>query len=89
MEHNRSIPELFSDLIQNGPPPDYAPSNISKALLRGATFTYDGRFAEWAAGVTIDFLDPRNEETGANNGKRLIRRAEQQMSSYISRTLSD
>ena len=71
-----------SDLIEFRPP-TFAPVNVSKALLRGATLTYDGRFAEWAAGVALDFLDPRNEENGPNNGNRLARRAEQQMSSYV------
>lgn len=71
-----------SDLIEFRPP-TFAPVNVSKALLRGATLSYDGRFSEWAAGVAIDFLDPRNEENGPNNGNRLARRAEQQMSSYV------
>ncbi len=75
-----------SDLIEYRPP-TYAPVNVSKALLRGATFTYDGRYADWALGVAVDFLDPRNEETGPNNGNRLARRAEQQMSSFLTRTL--
>lgn len=80
---------VVSELIQNGPAPAYAPSNISQALLRGATLSYDGRFADWASGVTLDFLDPRNNEDGVNNGNRLIRRATQQMSSYLSRTLGN
>ena len=78
----------LTDLIEFRPP-TFAPVNVSKALLRGATLTYDGRFAEWAAGLALDFLDPRNEENGPNNGNRLARRAEQQMSSYVSRTLGN
>jgi vitamin B12 transporter len=35
------------------------------------------------------FLDPRNEEDGPNKGNRLARRSDQQMSSYISRTLGN
>ena len=76
----------LTNLIQLRPP-TYAPVNVSQALLRGATFTYDGRFAHWALGVAFDLLDPRNEEQGPNNGNRLARRAEQQMSSYVTRTL--
>jgi outer membrane cobalamin receptor len=52
-----------TDLIEFRPP-TFVPVNVSKALLRGATLTYDGRFSEWAAGVALDFLDPRNEEMG-------------------------
>ncbi|EXI82030.1 MAG: Outer membrane cobalamin translocator [Candidatus Accumulibacter appositus] len=77
-----------SDLIEFRPP-TYAPVNVSKAVLRGATLTYDGRFSEWRAGVAIDFLDAKNEEDGPNKGNRLARRSAQQMSSYISRTLGD
>lgn len=78
----------LTDLIEYRPP-TFAPVNVSKASLRGATFTYDGRFSEWGLGVAVDFLDPRNEEKGPNNGNRLARRAEQQMSSYVSRTLGN
>ena len=75
----------ITDLIEFRPP-TYAPVNVSSALLRGATLTYDGRFSEWGLGVVLDFLDPRNEEDGPNKGNRLARRADQQMSSYVSRT---
>ena len=78
----------LSDLIQPRPP-TFAPVNVSKALLRGVTLTYDGRFVDWAAGVALDFLDPRNEENGPNEGNQLPRRAEQQMSSYLTRTLGN
>ena len=71
-----------TDLIEYRPP-TYAPVNVSEALLRGATLTYDGRFAPWSLGTAIDFLDPRNEASGANNGNLLARRAKQQMSSYL------
>ncbi|MBE2257475.1 MAG: TonB-dependent receptor [Rhodobacteraceae bacterium] len=77
-----------TDLIEFRPP-TYAPVNVSKALLRGATLTYDGRFSEWGLGVVVDFLDPRNEADGPNKGNRLARRAEQQMSSYVSKTFGD
>jgi vitamin B12 transporter len=78
----------LTDLIEYRPP-TYVPVNVSKALLRGATLTYDGRFSEWGLGVAVDFLDPRNEEKGPNNGNRLARRAEQQMSSYVTRTFGN
>ncbi len=78
----------ISELIEFRPP-TFAPVNVSEALLRGATFTYDGRFSDWGLGVAVDFLDPRNEENGPNNGNRLARRADQQMSSYITRTLGN
>ena len=77
-----------SDLIEFRPP-TFAPVNVSQALLRGVTLTYDGRFTEWAGGVAVDFLDPRNEENGPNKGNRLARRADQQMSSYLSRTFGN
>ncbi|MEF8697819.1 MAG: TonB-dependent receptor [Candidatus Accumulibacter sp. UW26] len=78
----------LSDLIETieVQPFTYAPVNVSQARLRGATLTYDGRFTDWAAGIAVDFLDPRNEEDGPNHGNQLARRAEQQMSSYVSRT---
>ena len=79
--YNNEVSELIQYL-----PPTYSPVNVSKALLRGATLIYDGRFSDWTVGTAVDFLDPRNEEEGANNGKRLARRAEQQMSSYVGRT---
>ena len=78
----------ITDLIEFRPP-TYAPVNVSKALLRGATLTYDGRFSEWGVGVAVDFLDPRNEGDGPNKGNRLARRSDQQMSSYISRKLGN
>jgi vitamin B12 transporter len=78
----------LSDLIEYRPP-TFAPVNVSEALLRGATFTYDGRFSEWGMGLAVDFLDPRNEESGPNKGNRLARRAEQQLSSYLTRTLGN
>lgn len=77
-----------TDLIEFRPP-TFVPVNVSKALLRGATLTYDGRFSAWAAGVALDFLNPRNEEDGPNKGNRLARRAEQQMSSYLGRSLGN
>lgn len=82
----------LTDLIDFRPqprPPFFAPVNVSKALLRGATLTYDGRFSEWGLGIAVDFLDPRNEEQGPNEGNRLARRADQQMSSYVTRTLGN
>ncbi|NMQ27969.1 TonB-dependent receptor [Candidatus Accumulibacter phosphatis] len=57
---------VVTDLIEFRPP-TYAPVNVSKALLRGATLTYDGRFSEWGGGRCRRF--PRSEKRG--------RRAEQ------------
>ena len=82
----------LTDLIDTRltrPPFTYAPVNVSKALLRGATLTYDGRFSEWTLGSAIDVLDPSNEEDGANNGNQLARRAKRQMSSYLGRTIGN
>jgi outer membrane cobalamin receptor len=39
----------LTDLIEFRPP-TFAPVNVSKALLRGATLTYDGRFSGWGLG---------------------------------------
>lgn len=78
----------ISDLIEFRPP-SFAPVNVSKALLRGATLTWDGRFPGWSAGVAVDLLDPQNEEDGPNKGNQLARRARQQMSSYVTHTLGD
>jgi len=75
-----------TDLIEFRPP-TYAPVNVSKALLRGATLSYDGRFSDWGMGVVVDFLDPQNEADGPNKGNRLARRSDQQMSSYVSKTM--
>jgi len=77
-----------SDLIEFRPP-TFAPVNVSKALLRGATLTWDGRFPGWSAGVAVDLLDPENDEDGPNKGNQLARRARQQMSSYVTRSLGD
>lgn len=77
-----------SDLIEFRPP-TFAPVNVSEALLRGATLTWDGRFPGWSAGVAVDLLDPENQEDGPNKGNQLARRARQQVSSYVTRSLGD
>jgi outer membrane cobalamin receptor len=64
--------------------------NVSKALLRGATLTYDGRFAEWGAGAcTLTSSIRATRKTGQTTAIALLVAAEQQMSSYVSRTLGD
>jgi vitamin B12 transporter len=69
-----------SDLINNWPP-----QNVNNATLQGASFSYSGRFASWSVGASIDLQNPRDDDTG----NRLARRADQQMSSNISRSFGD
>jgi vitamin B12 transporter len=84
--YNNEVSNLIETRFVRAPN-TYAPVNVSQALLRGATFAYDGRVAEWTLGTALDLLDPRNDEDGANKGNQLARRAKQQLSSYLSRPL--
>jgi vitamin B12 transporter len=69
-----------TDLINSWPP-----QNVDKATLQGASFSYAGRFASWSAGVSIDLQRPRDDATG----NHLARRADQQMSSHLSRSFGE
>jgi vitamin B12 transporter len=79
-EHRFSAVQFHNkvtNLINNWPP-----QNVNNATLEGTSLSYNGRFSVWAAGVSVDLQRPRDDDTG----KRLARRADQQMNSYISRT---
>ncbi|WP_431256567.1 TonB-dependent receptor domain-containing protein [Roseateles chitinivorans] len=51
-------------------------ANVGKATLKGATLTGAHRMGNWNVAANVDFLDAKNDETGA----RLIRRAAHQES---------
>ena len=51
-------------------------ANVGKATLKGATLTGAHRLGNWNFAANVDFLDAKNDETGA----RLIRRAAHQES---------
>lgn len=53
----------------------FAPLNIPRTRIDGVTLAWDGRWKQWQIGASLDHLDPRNDTTGANFGKRLPRRA--------------
>ena len=59
--------------------------NVSKATLEGTTISYEGNWGSWSAGASIDLQRPRDDDTG----KRLQRRADQQMSSHLSHRFGD
>ena len=50
--------------------------NVSRAALKGATFTAAQRFGAFGARGSLDFLDAKNSDTG----QRLVRRAARQAS---------
>lgn len=53
--------------------------NVTSATLSGTSFSYAGNLGSWSGGVTIDLQRPRDDATG----KRLIRRADEQLKSYL------
>lgn len=63
----------------------YPLKNVSKATLEGTTISYEGNWGSWSAGASIDLQRPRDDDTG----KRLQRRADQQMSSHLSHRFGD
>lgn len=65
-----------SDLIAGWPP-----VNVSKATLSGTSLGYEGGFSDWRFGISADFQQPRDDDTG----KRLVRRADEQMKTRLSR----
>lgn len=67
-----------SDLIASWPP-----ANVSKATLSGGSLAYDGRFADWQLGVSAELSRSRDDDTG----KRLARRADEQLKAHVSRAL--
>ena len=50
------------------------PVNIAKARIRGLEFIFRTKIDGWNTQLDVSLLDPENE-SGANKGKRLIRRA--------------
>lgn len=54
--------------------------NVASATLKGTTLAYDGRVGNWAAGFSADMQEARDDRTG----KRLPRRAEEQLKSHVS-----
>ncbi len=65
-----------SDLIAGWPP-----VNVSNATLSGTSLGYEGGFSDWQFGISADFQKPRDDDTG----KRLARRADEQMKTRLSR----
>ena len=60
-----------------GPAYDFGcASNVSRAALKGATFTAANRFGDFGLRGTLDFLDAKD----SNTGERLVRRAAHQAS---------
>jgi vitamin B12 transporter len=60
-----------------GPAYDFGcASNVSRAALKGATFTAANRFGDFGVRSTVDFLDAKD----SNTGERLVRRAAHQAS---------
>ncbi|MEI7430245.1 MAG: TonB-dependent receptor [Betaproteobacteria bacterium] len=74
-----------SDLIVSTLQPDkvtYLATNVGHATLKGTTLSYAGRFSDWSIGTSLDVQKTLDDDTGL----RLVRRANQQMSSYVRRS---
>ena len=56
--------------------------NVSSATLAGTSLSYAGSFGSWNGGIAIDIQRPRDDATG----KRLIRRADEQLKAYLGYT---
>ncbi|MBA3903944.1 MAG: TonB-dependent receptor [Rhodocyclaceae bacterium] len=69
-----------TDLIAGWPP-----ANVSKATLSGTSLGYDGSFSGWIFGISADLQRPRDDITG----KRLVRRADEQLKTRVSRMLGN
>lgn len=69
-----------TDLINSWPP-----QNVNNATLEGATLSYGAHLSVWTMGISVDLQRPRDDDTG----NRLARRADQQMSSNISRSFGN
>lgn len=53
------------------------PGNEPRVAIDGVTLSYEGRWRELELQAALDHTDPRNTTAGsANNGKRLVRRAQ-------------
>ncbi len=63
--------------------PARGPINVGRAKLEGATLAYAGTWAGWHFSASLDALNARDEATG----KRLIRRANNQLRASATRDL--
>ena len=54
--------------------PNYFPSNISKARIRGVEGQLGANLAGWQLQAYLGWLQPRNEDGGVNDGRTLPRR---------------
>ena len=54
----------------------WQPSNIGTAEIKGASLSFEHGYQMVQYGAHYDWLDPRDASGGSNNGKRLIRRAQ-------------
>lgn len=61
------------------------PFNVGRAHLKGTTATYDIAYGLWSAGVSATHQEPRDADTG----QRLFRRADDQLTTKVSRRLGD
>lgn len=55
----------------------WQPSNIGQAHIKGASFSAENQYQLLNYGARYDWLDARNDASGSNHDKRLIRRARQ------------
>ncbi len=54
----------------------FTPGNISRARIRGLEAQLGGHVAGWTVAAYASWLDPRNRDGGANDGKLLPRRVQ-------------
>ena len=57
--------------------------NVARATLEGTSLNYTGQWDNWNGGISIDLGQSRDDVTG----KRLIRRADEQIKSHLGYTL--
>lgn len=60
-------------------------ANVSKATIEGTTLSYSANVGPWSGSIAVDLQRPRDDDSG----NHLQRRADQQMSSSLSRRLGD
>ncbi len=65
----------FDSRIRSFISPGPAPVNVPRTRIDGLALSYAARWHDLQLGASIDRIDPRNETTGANFGKRLPRRS--------------
>ncbi len=65
------------------------PVNIDRARVRGVEAVHDLSAGDWNLRTALNWLDPRNQASGANNGKVLARRVRQSLRMEVDRAIGE